>query len=228
MDETLVDPRVAAKWRREHESAIDKRYPSIDLVRLERWYFGARPGRLLEYGFGAGPNLIHMAEAGYTIDAVDISDAAKRRVEKKLADRPGLGDRVRLHILAGNEERLPFADQTFDYVTCLSVLSLLGSRQRALKLLHDFRRTMKPGAKLIIDINAPNSDFARKMEKAPGDVYFFKEKHDTESVPTYCPNEAGFYALIGEVFVIKDRGYSAHKYLDREITEYIACCQKGE
>lgn len=225
MSESLVDPQVAEKWRREHETTTDKRYPSIDLVRLERWYFGGKPGRLLEYGFGAGPNLIHLAECGHTIDAVDISEAARRRVEAKLAQRPGLGARVAFHILKGDEDRLPFADSAFDYVNCLSVLSLLGSRPRALRLLREFHRCMKPGAKLLIDINAPNSEFARNMERRPDDVYMFKDK-DGAAVPTYCPDEQGFYKLVGEVFTIRDRGYSAHKYLDREITEYIACCQK--
>lgn len=220
---TLVEPSVAAHWNKVFESGSDKSYPTLEIVRLERWYWGGKPGRVLEYAFGTGANLIHLLRCGHDVDAIDVSPAARALVERKLStlDLPG---RVRLALLAPDAERLPYEDGAFDYVSCLSVLSLLASRERVQRLLAEFRRVMKPGGKLIADINSPNSDFARGSEYLGEGVYLFRGASGTDSpVPTYCPaTEAEFVGLFAD-FQVDDVGYAAHKYGPSEIHEYLVC-----
>lgn len=226
---TLVDPATAAKWDANYASGSDKKYPNLDLVRLEKWHFKSVSGRLLEYAFGCGENLIHMLECGYTVDAIDASLEAKKVVERKLALRPALADRVRLAHLPPHAERLPYADAAFDYVTCISVLSLLGSRARAQHLLQELRRVMKPQAKLIVDINGPKSDFAHYARPLGNDVYETRGPSGDETPHhSYCPEHAeAFTEMVKPFFVIDDVGYSSHKYFHSEIEEFIICAHRA-
>ena len=50
-------------------------------------------------------------------------------------------------------KRLEFEDNYFDYIVAMSVLSLLGSEERIRLLLEEFKRVLKKGGRLVLDIN---------------------------------------------------------------------------
>lgn len=225
---TLVHPDIMKKWDAVFAGGSDKKYPSIDLVRLELWFFGQKPGPLLEYGFGSGVNTLHMAECGYQISGIDASVEAKKVVERKLAKRPDIADRVNLLNISQEATKLPYEDESFDYVVCISVLSLLASKARVQSLLAEFKRVLKPGGKVILDVNAPNADFARNSEPLGDDVYAFRGPSGTDNpVPTYCPQSgAAFAEVVAPYFTIDDVGHAGFKYFHSEITEFIVCAHK--
>jgi len=203
----LVQPEVVKKWEKAFAEGSDKRYPSIDLVRLEYWFF-KHPGEgmLLEYGFGTGVNTIHLLECGYTVVGIDAALGAKRVVERKLQNYPELRERVSLYHLPAEAERLDFRDGIFDYLVCVSVLSLLGSKERVRHLLSEFVRVLKPGGKAILDINDTGKD---------------------EPVRCLClPDEQSFVKLVEPYFHVVDIGYSGHRYFNRRIKEFILCAEK--
>ena len=230
MKETLVQPEAVVKWNENYSKGSDKNYPNLDLVRLESWFFGGKPGKLLEYGFGCGVNMFFMLGKGYVIEAVDASIEAKKLVESKLSKRPEFLNRAKLHLMDPESTKLSFADGTFDYVTCVSVLSLLGSKQSVLKMLKEFKRVLKPKAKIIVDINGPESDFARISERLANDIYVHKGFSGKESpFKCYCPPDAKTFAsLVAEVFDVDDIGYRSHKYFHSEIQEFIVCAHKND
>ena len=224
---TLVEPSVVERWNRAFAGGSDKRYPSLEVVRLERWYYGGRPGRLLEYGHGSGVNLIHLLECGHTVDAIDVSLEARKVVERKMAARPEIAGRLTLSTLAIDADRLPYEDGRFDYANCISVLSLLGNRDRAMRLVDELRRVLKPGGRCIVDVNSQNSDFARGSERLPGDVFLYRGPHGAEApVPTWCPEQAADLVALFRGFQVDDVGYAAHKYGGSEINEHIVCAHK--
>ena len=226
MPVSLVEPSVAEKWNAILESGSDKAYPTLELVRLERWYWGGAKGRVLEYGFGCGANLIHLLKCGHEVDAIDVSPAAKVMVERKLAALT-LPGHASLTLLPTDAQRLPYDDGIFDYVSCLSVLSLLASRQRVERLLAEFLRVMRPGGKLIADINSPNSDFARGSQCAGDGVYLYRGSSGTDApVPTYCPSTVSEFVSLFGGYHVDDVGYAAHKYGPSEIHEYLVCASK--
>lgn len=224
----LIEPNTLKKWNNIYEKGTDKKYPSIDLVRLERWFF-KHPGggKLLEYGCGTGVNTIHLLECGYELHGIDATQGSIDMVSKKLQQRPGLGERAHLLKLAADAETMPFADNTFDFLVCVSVLSLVGSQDRVSTLLKEFQRVVKRGGKLILDINDANSDFSGKNEYIGNNVFLYRgEKGDEDPIPTYClPDEQSFVDLVQPFFAIADVGYSGHKYFNRRINEWIICCQ---
>ena len=226
---TLVDSAVAKRWDKAFVTGADKRYPSLDLVRLELWYFGHKPGRVLEYGFGSGVNTIHLAECGYDVDAIDAALEAKKLVERKLVRQSDLRDCVRLKHLPAEAKRLPYEDDIFDYVVAMSVLSLLSTRERIRKVLGELRRVLKPGGKIIVDINSAQSQFAIDGVHIGGDVYENRGRAgDEDPVHCYCPSKVeSFLELVEPFFVVDDVGYSGHRYMNNAIHEYIVCARKA-
>jgi SAM-dependent methyltransferase len=227
MNPSLVVKENKEKYDEIYRKGYDKRYPSLDLVRLERWYFKGKPGRLLEYGFGVGVNLIHMLECGYDCDAVEVSPEALHTVERKLASKPELAKRARLKLLDPETTALPYGDATFDYVLCLSVLSLLGTRDRVTRLLQEFRRVLKPGGRFLLDLNGPSSDFSKHARLLEQDVYEYRG-NDGKDAPRlcFCPQTEERFRSLLDGWTIDDVGHSSFQYVGNESFEYIACLRK--
>jgi len=96
----------------------------------------ARPGhRLLDVACGPGLLLGAALERGLIVSGVDISSEAIALANKHV---PGADARQ------GNAEELPFADGTFDCVTCLGSLERFLDRELALR---EMQRVARPGAR---------------------------------------------------------------------------------
>lgn len=228
VDELLVDPHTIEKYDAYYASGSDKQYPNLDLVRLEQWFFKEPRGTLLEYAFGCGVNMFHLLRRGYVVEAIDASPQAKQLVDHKLQAHPEFASKVRLELLDPHATRLPYGEAQFAFVTCLSVLSLLGSRERASHLLAEFVRVMQPGAKVIVDVNGPVGDFAQKATPLGGDVYeTHGHKGNDRTHRSYCPPADTFTALVAEHFVIDDVGFSGHRLMGREIQESVICAHRS-
>jgi len=167
-----------------------------------------------------------MLECGYDVEALDASIEAQKLVKQKLSQCPDIESKANFTHLDVNATQLSYPDGNFDYITCLSVLSLLGSREKVEVLLKEFVRVMKSGAKIIIDINDPISDFARGLKHLGNDVYLQGEG-SSQVHPCYCPDKETFVDLISTYFEIDDIGYSAHKLFHSEIHEHIISAHKN-
>jgi SAM-dependent methyltransferase len=97
---------------------------------------GARPGeRLLDVACGPGLVLAAARERDVVPSGIDLSGEAIALAQHLL---PDVDARV------GNAEQLPFADATFDCVTCLGSLERFLDRERALR---EMARVGKPTAR---------------------------------------------------------------------------------
>jgi len=210
-----------------YKKGYDKKYPSLDLVRLERWYFNAKPGRILVFGFGVGTDLIHLLERGYTVDGIEASHEAKRIVENKLNNLPNLKHKATLKVFEEGASNLPYESNSFDYVICLSVLSLLETKERIQFVLDEFNRILKPGAKMIVDINGPGSDFSKHAKKIGEDIFEYRGNKGNEAPRLcYCPQKEESFRNLLHQFDIDDLGHVSFKYVGNESFEYVGCVRK--
>ena len=226
-DGSLVSADVVKRWDKAFETGSDKKFPSLDLVRLEKWFFEGKLGRVLDYGCGSGTNMIYLLESGYQVDGVDASSEALSLVQKKLDTHPDIKYRSSLKHIPIESDSLPYQNEIFDYAICFSVLSLLGSRARVQLLLSELGRVLKPGGKMIVDVNGPPSDFANKGPLVDEDVYEFSEVPNENPILSYCPaNEEKFQTLLTPYFNVEDMGFISHKYMGHANFEYTACVSK--
>jgi len=209
------------KYENIYKGGYDKKYPNLDLVRLEGWYLEKKPGKVLDYGAGTGVNALHMKECGYDVVAADASKEAIRLIEIKLGNS---GSAI---WVSSDAMSLPFDDSSFDYVICMSVLSLLESKERIKALIDEFYRILKPGGKMIIDINGPESDFASKGRFIDEDTfeYLLRPEHDVP-IRCYCPKTKEKFGELFCDFTVDDLGHVSFEYAGQGSYEFIACVRK--
>ncbi len=224
----LVDADVMNRYDEMFAAGSDKSYPNLELVRLEMTFFDRKPGTLLEYAFGSGVNTLHMAEKGYQVTALDASKEAKKLVERKLSKRPDIQDKVKLELVSTEQKSLDFDDNSFDYVVVMSLFSLLGSKERADTLLKEFHRILKPGGKIIADVNSARGNFALEGKNLGNDVYENRgHTGKRDPIIMWCPETAETLVdTMSSYFEIDNVGYIDLNYMTTNIHEFIVCAHK--
>lgn len=103
---------------------------------------GVAPGAsILDFGCGSGITVASLSEAGYRAQGVDFAPDAITF---------GTGQGISgLQVVA--DEKLPYADASFDAITCMDVLEHLQDEQPALT---EMRRVLKPGGVLVVMVPA--------------------------------------------------------------------------
>lgn len=216
---TLVQAKAVEQY---DKSALvsNKDYPSLELVRLERLFLKNQKGKLLEYGFGSGCNTLHLLKRNYDITALDISKNAIIKFKKKISKK----NKIKLVHLKANSTKLPFKNNTFNFIIAMSVLSLLGSKKTIIKLFKEFDRVLKKNGRLILDINTKKSNVSnKKKEKIKRSFTYVVDDY----IETYCVgSKKQFTQLVKPFFNIIDVGFSKHQLFKKEISEFIICCEK--
>ena len=97
---------------------------------------------LLEVGCGLGADLVTLAQLGFVVTGVDLSEVAISMTERHLRTL-GLNGDAR----AANAEELPFPDYTFDEVFSTGVFQHTPNPQRAIE---EGLRVLRPGGNMTV------------------------------------------------------------------------------
>jgi ubiquinone/menaquinone biosynthesis C-methylase UbiE len=125
-------------------------FPSIRRCQAEiaRWQRsrGERPYRMLDVGCGTGTLLCLAANEPLCqrLVGLDYAGEMARRAAEKFAASPHAG---KLQAVRGDAERLPFADRSFDVVTCCNSFHHYPHQPATAA---EFRRVLRPGGMLIL------------------------------------------------------------------------------
>ena len=124
--------------------------------------FAERVGSpVLDLGCGTGRVLIRLAQAGFQVTGLDISGAMLEIAHRKVAVQ-GLEARVRLV----QADMRDFAlDQQFHMALCaINSFMHLETQSDQLAALRCWRRHLRPGGLLILDLFPPNPEFLTNEE----------------------------------------------------------------
>ena len=118
-------------------------------------------GSVLDVACGTGDMALLLAEQGATVTGVDLSSEmlalAKAKATRRMSDGAGFGPRIVLR--QADAEQLPFADASFDTVTCaFGVRNFVHLEQG----LNEMLRVLKPGGRMVIlELATPDKSFLR-------------------------------------------------------------------
>jgi len=96
---------------------------------------------ILEIGIGTGRMAIPLAQRGFLITGIDISDKMLAHLRKKSAVLP-----KPIHAVRGNIHALPFVNRAFDAVLAVHVLHLVDDIDACLREVH---RVLRAGGKFF-------------------------------------------------------------------------------
>lgn len=125
-------------------------FPTLRACQEEiiRWQMtrGRRPYRLLDVGCGTGTliSLLAGEPDAELLVGLDYSPVMVRRLSEKIAASPHAD---RLHAMVGDSERLPFADRSFDVLTCCNSFHHYPHQA---EVIRGFRRVLRPGGLLVL------------------------------------------------------------------------------
>jgi ubiquinone/menaquinone biosynthesis C-methylase UbiE len=141
-------------WWRKHPSScpyglrfsLELPHPFLTRPRL-REMLAPKPGeKVLEVGPGTGYHALHVAqwlEPGGTLDILDVQQEMLDHTVRG-ARELGISNVVPTH---GDARELPYPDETFDAAYLNFVLGEVPDQDAA---LHELRRVLKPGGRLVV------------------------------------------------------------------------------
>ena len=145
----------------------DLRYPNEQLVRLFARYFSGQQGmRVLDFGFGTGANVAHIAALGHEVHGVEVSSAALQRAHERLA---AAGLPAQLELVAPGAP-LPYPTQHFDVVVAWQVL-YYNDVAGWTATVRELERVTRPGGRILVATAAPGDISQVQAEPLGAGVY---------------------------------------------------------
>jgi SAM-dependent methyltransferase len=137
-------------WESIYRGGHKLNYPDDALVRtVHRTLSVERHPKVLDFGFGSGEAAIHLAKRGHAVSGVEVSEAAWRTAQSRFREA-GLEADLRLI----RDDRLPFADATFDAVVAWQVL-YYNTWATLKRSVGEIERVLRPGGMAIFTMQAP-------------------------------------------------------------------------
>ena len=130
--------------------------PYSHAANICRWIAHLNPiERVLDVGCGTGGLSLALAWTfpDAVVECVDASAVSLRAAELRIAGY-GMVQRIRPRFLAPNSP-FPFESESFDLVTCTSVLEFVTKAEDRSRLLGEIRRVVKPGGYIVL--TTPNA-----------------------------------------------------------------------
>jgi ubiquinone/menaquinone biosynthesis C-methylase UbiE len=119
------------------EYHFDKLHHLLSLIPFE----GLAGRRVLDLGCGTGVDLVRFARGKARVVGVDLAESAIRLARLNVGHQ-----NLAAGLVAGDGERLPFADNQFDYVFAHGVVQYTADGRR---LVEEVRRVLKPGGEAV-------------------------------------------------------------------------------
>jgi SAM-dependent methyltransferase len=161
-------PGVYARWRATTLGTVTEALEQRRILAL----VGSVDGqRVLDLGCGDGLLTATLATHGARAVGIDIDRSALHTAVARVhAARAGSA-----RFVEGRIEHLPFADDTFDVVTAVTVLCLVSDRETAVR---EAARVLRPGGRLIIgDLGRWNAWAARRRIRGWFGSYLWRSAH---------------------------------------------------
>ena len=174
--------------------------PSSPLPAVEEFCGYLRDGglkRILDLGAGGGRHALLLAEKGFQVVALDVSDSAQRALDQRVRSN-GVGN---VTLVRHGMNTLPFIDGYFDGIVCTNVLHH-GRIAEVRAAFNEVMRVLRRGGAAIFVV-VSDKDFrfgtGRRLERG---TYVFTSG-DEKGIVHHFFGMGEFRALLGDLEVVK-------------------------
>lgn len=165
-------------------------YPNEMFVRIFNKKFKGQ-GRVLDYGFGAGANLLHIAQLGNEAYGVEVSESAISLTKEKLKKNHLKADLKQIF-----SSLIPYEDEYFDVVVAWQVL-VYNTEEDLKRALQEIVRVMKPGG-LFIGTMTAEGDISHKLSEKVGEYEYVSRVPKQEGAKCIIISEENLSEFFGE------------------------------
>lgn len=149
---------------------FNRNFGNADLLLIDHILKGTfkEGSRILDAGCGEGRNLAYFLQNDYDIYGIDKNVSALRmlRYSGRMSGKNLNPD----HFIEGNIGKLPFHDNFFDYVLCISVLHFSESESHFNEMLDHLVRSVKINGAILLIMNSVFG-MENKVEKISDNKY---------------------------------------------------------
>lgn len=117
---------------------------------------------VLDLCFGTGRHTVYLAENGFTVYGIDISQAGKEITEKKIKEQK-LGN---VHLEVGDMNKLPYQNSFFDAILAVNCIEH-NTHAEIKKVINKLYQILKPEGSLaatLISDKDPRNGLGRKID----------------------------------------------------------------
>lgn len=127
------------RWDEKHASRHGHEEPSLFLRRIfESHAWRVQPGRALDIATGKGRNALFLAERGFQVEAVDISEVALREARRRAAER-----NISVTFRQADLDSVELPATAYDLILNFNFLLR--------PLISKIRRALKPGGHIVFE-----------------------------------------------------------------------------
>ena len=127
------------RWEAKHTAEQEPGEPAAFLRQIfQTGPWEIQPGRALDIATGKGRNALFLAEKGFTVDGIDISEVGLQQAQRQ-AEKQG----VTLNLIQADLASFEFPDSAYDLI--LNINFLLRS------LVPKIKNALRPGGYIIFD-----------------------------------------------------------------------------
>ncbi len=207
----LVNENNVERYEETYRRGTNHLYPNENIVRLVKWFFDGN-GKVLDYGFGPGENLMHLLRLGYLCEGIEVSRHAIQLVENKIKKYPEYKEKVNLYLLNNDQLRLPFDDNSLDYILSNQVIYYLANEENIIMLLNEFKRILKPNGRLIITMMSRLNHYCMKGTEIKPNIYKYEDKRNGNLNYVYIIQDEGHARDLFSMFNIQEIGWFDNYY----------------
>jgi SAM-dependent methyltransferase len=167
-------------WAEYHRDRVSEgAYPRWPNETMIKTIFGSRledppavdeTTHVLDVGTGFGNNLLPFLDAGCECAGVEIDPEIVEITEEVISDRGYDAD-----IRRGENQDLPFPDDTFDILLSINVLHYEGEKSGIKNGLAEYARVMKPSGYLFLMTTGPRHEIYQRAKSLDNHKYVLQE-----------------------------------------------------
>lgn len=161
MKNVFLLPEIAEKYDAYYQTDPGKTIDNLEKDVLKKLMTEVPRGHMLEPGCGTGHWTAFFEELGFSVTALDNSEAMLAYTSGKNIDAK---------FLKGDAQNLPFEDESFTVIASVTMLEFVDDQDKAINEMH---RVLEPGGWLILGCLNATSVLGQNKEKDP----VFKNAH---------------------------------------------------